>query len=291
MIRDSLVLVLFLLKSSLLLDESLGVCLSGLFHEQVDLLSLGLMGNLVLLAHFLDIGLQFDLLLVPQFLLLHAHDSPFLDLVNDDLGTLLSSKLFAHQALFFLLENLEPLNLHHEVQFLLFLDEFSFQAFILIKLLISDRYYFRVKDHLVHLLNIVQLIVHFLLGLRQQGLILGRLVLLLISWLHFLSSLFIHLDHFLLLGLGFGQGSSFLLVHELLFLQELVLGFDSRCVPDSIQVVLADDYGVVLVVLLRFPSDGAELVHSNESRGSLDPSWVFGGSLGALGASCRSSSG
>lgn len=291
MLCNSLVLVLLFLKSSVLLNESLGICLSSLFHEQIDLLSLSLMGRLVLLAHFLDIGLQFDLFLVPKFLLLHAHDSPLLDLVDDDLGTLPSRTLFAHLALFFLLQNLEPLDLHHEVQFFLFLDPLGLQAFIFFQLLISDRYYFRVEDHLVHLLDIIQLIVHFLLGLRQQGLTLGRLVLLLFSWLHFLSSLFIHLDHFLLLGLGFGQGSSFLLVHELLFLQELVLGFDSRCVPDSIQVVLADDYGVVLVVLLRFPSDGAELVHSNESRGSLDPSWVFGGSLGALGASCGSSSG
>ena len=133
-------------------------------------------------------------------------------------------------------------------------------------MLVSDRYYFGVEHHLVHLLDIVELVIHFLLGLREQGLILGRLVLLLFSWLHFLSSLFIHLDHFLLLGLGFGEGSSFLLIHEPLFLQELVLGFDRRCVPDAIQVVLADDYGGVLVVLLRFPSDGAELVHSDESR-------------------------
>jgi len=103
------------------------------------------------------------------------------------------------------------------------------------------------------------------LGLGKKGFVLGGLIFLLIGWFHFLSSLFIHFDHFLLLGLRLGEGSGLLLVHEPLFLKDLVLGFDCRGVLNSIEVVLAEDDGIVLIVLFSFLSNGAELVHSDES--------------------------
>lgn len=69
----------------------------------------------------------------------------------------------------------------------------------------------------------------------------------------------------MLLGFGFGEGSGLLLVHELLFLQNLIFSFDSGRVLNSVEVILADDYRVILVVLFSFHADRAKLVHSNVS--------------------------
>lgn len=119
---DCLVLVLFFLDSSIFLDKCLGICLRGLLHEQVDLSSLGLVGDFVFLAHFLDVGLQLYLFLVTQLLLLHSLDGALLYLVNDNLRPLLPGSLLPHLALLFLLEDLESLDLHHQIQFFLLLD-------------------------------------------------------------------------------------------------------------------------------------------------------------------------
>lgn len=290
MIGNSCVLVLLLLDSFLFLDECLGVRLSRLFHQQIDLSSLGLVSQLIFLAHLLDVGLKFDLFFVAKLLFFHSHDGSLLYLVNDNLSALLSSILFPDLSLLLFLEDLESFDFHHQIQLLLLLDPLGLQALVLVELFVPNGHYLGVEDHLVHLFDIVELVVHLLLGLGQEGFVLCTLVLLLVCWLHFLSSLFIHLDHFLLLSLRFGQGSGFLLVHQFLFLEDLVFSFDSGGVLDSVQVVLADDYGVVLVVFLGFLSDGAQLVHSDEAGRCLHASWESGHAFGPLGSSGRSAS-
>ena len=62
-------------------------------------------------------------------------------------------------SLLFLVEGLESLDLHHQVELLLLFDELSLQLFVFLDLLISDGNDLRVKDHLVHLLDIVKLLV------------------------------------------------------------------------------------------------------------------------------------
>ena len=140
-------------------------------------------------------------------------------------------------------------------------------------MLVSNGDDLRVEDHLVHLLHIVHFVVHFLLGLREEGLVLRGIVFLLFGWLHFLRSLLVHGDHLCFLSFRFGESSCLLLVSQSLFLKNLVFCFDSRCVLDSIEVVLAEDNCVILVVLFGLSPDVSQLIHSNESCRCLNSRW------------------
>lgn len=225
---------------------------SSLFHEKINLCSLGLMGSLIFLTHFFNIHLELDLFFISNFLLFHSHDSSLLNLINNDLCTLFPSMGLSDFSLLFFLEHLKSLDFHHEIKFLLLLDPFRFESLIFLELFVSNCYDLRVEDHLVHLFDVIQIVVHLLLGLREESLVLRCLVFLLISWGYFLSSCFIHLDHFCLLGSRFSQCSSLLLISESLFLENLVFCFNSRCVFNSIKVPLADNYCIVLIILLGF---------------------------------------
>ena len=157
------ILVLFLLGTLLLLKESLSICLSGLLHQQVDLLSLGLMSGFIFFSHLFDICLKFNFLLISKFLFLHSKDSSFLDLIDDDLSSLLPSLSLANLPLLFLLKNLESLNFHHKVELFLLLNPFGLETLVLCKLLVTNSNDFRIKNHLIHLFNIIQFIIkHFL---------------------------------------------------------------------------------------------------------------------------------
>lgn len=158
------------------------------------------MSYLIFLSHFLDVHLKFDLFLISELLLLHSKDGSLLDLINDDLGTLLSGIGLSHLSFFLLLKDLESLDFHHEVKLLLLLNPLGLESLILIKLLISNGNDFRVENHLIHLLDIIEFVVHHFLSLREESLILRMLILLLICWLHFLGSCLVHLDHLFLLG-------------------------------------------------------------------------------------------
>jgi len=237
------------------------------------------MGDFVFLSHPLNISLKLDLLLISELLFFHSENSSLLNLINNDLGTLLSSICFSDLSFFFFLENLESFDFHHKIQLLLFLYPLLLKSLILFKLLVTNCDNLCVEDHLVHLLDIIKLIIKLLLRLGQKGLILSHLVLLLRCGLHFLSSSLVHFDHLFLLCFRLGKGSSFLLIGQSLFLQELVFGFDSGGVLDSIQVIFSDDYGVVLVVLFSLLSDGSQLVHGDKTGRGVDT----GGELSSLG--------
>lgn len=130
--------VLFLLGSLLLFDKRLGIGLGSLLHENVDSLSLALSLLLVLLLHPLDVGEQLKSLLISDLLLLHPRDSSVLNLVNDDLSSLLSGERLPLLSLFLLLEDFKSLNFHHNVQLLLLLDPLLLETLILLKLLVSN---------------------------------------------------------------------------------------------------------------------------------------------------------
>lgn len=130
--------VLFLLGSLLLFDKRLGIGLGSLLHENVDSLSLALSLLLVLLLHPLDVGEQLKSLLISDLLLLHPRDSSVLNLVNDDLSSLLSGERLPLLSLFLLLEDFKSLNFHHKVQLLLLLDPLLLETLILLKLLVSN---------------------------------------------------------------------------------------------------------------------------------------------------------
>ena len=122
------------------------------------------MGGFILLAHFFNVHLEFDLFLITDFLFLHSLNGSFLDLVNDNLSSLLSSIHFSDFSLLLFLKDLKSFNFHHEVEFLLFFDPFRFETLILIELLVSDSDNLGVEDHLVHLFDVIHLIIKLFLG-------------------------------------------------------------------------------------------------------------------------------
>lgn len=203
-LSNSCVLVLLFLLTFLFFKQSLSIGLGSLFHEQVDFLSLGLVGCFIFLSHFFNIGLQLDLLLISELLLFHSLDGSLLNLIDYDLGALLSGLSLPDLSLLLFLEDLESLDLHHEVEFLLLLDPLLLEPLVFLELLISNGHDLGVEHHLVHLLHVVQVVIDGFLGLRKKRLVLGNLVLLLVAQLDLLGPSLVHLNHFFLLGLGLG---------------------------------------------------------------------------------------
>merc|ERR1712086_824187 len=165
-------MILLLLRSFLFLHKSLGIGFSSLFHEKINLCSLGLMGSLIFLTHFFDIHLKLYLFFISNFLLFHSPDSSLLNLINNDLCTLLPSIRLSDFSLLFFLEHLKSLDFHHEIKFLLLLNPFRFESLIFLELFVSNCYDLGVEDHLVHLFDVIQIVVHLLLGLGEKGLVL-----------------------------------------------------------------------------------------------------------------------
>lgn len=122
MLSNLCIMILLLLNSFLFFKKSLSIGFSGLSHKKIDLVSLGLMGSLIFLAHFFNIHLKLDLFFIPNFLFLHSLDCSLLNLINDNLCTLLSGLSFSSFSLFFFLEDLKSLDFHHQIEFLLFLN-------------------------------------------------------------------------------------------------------------------------------------------------------------------------
>ena len=92
-------------------------------------------------------------------------------------------------------EYFQALNLHHQIKLLLLLDVLCLKFFILLELFVSNGDNLRVQDHLVHVLNVIEIIIHFLLSLRSEIVVLGGLAFLPLSWLNFFSSFGIHFEH------------------------------------------------------------------------------------------------
>lgn len=160
LVLDYLFFVGLLLSDPLLfLKGGLSVGLSSLLHEHIDSLSFLLLLILVLLLHFANVLEELEPLLVADFLLLHALHGPLLDLVDDDLGALLAGLSLLGFALLLFLQHLEPLDLHHEVQLLLLGDPLLLQHLVLFELLVADGHHLGVEHHLVHVLDVVELLV------------------------------------------------------------------------------------------------------------------------------------
>jgi hypothetical protein len=122
------------------------------------------MSCLIFFSHFFYVGLELDLFFISELLLFHSLDSSLLDLINDDLGSGFPGYNFTDLSFFLFLKDLESLNFHHKVKLLLLLDPFLLKSLILLQLLVSNRDNLRVKDHLIHLLDIIKVIVLPLLG-------------------------------------------------------------------------------------------------------------------------------
>mmetsp|Transcript_1964 Transcript_1964/g.2908 ORF Transcript_1964/g.2908 Transcript_1964/m.2908 type:complete len:345 (+) Transcript_1964:237-1271(+) len=211
-LNDLVFLVLLLLDSLLFFDESLGVGLSSLLHQHVDALALCFSLLSVLSLHLSDVVDQLQAFLVADFLFFHSFDGALLDLVDDDLGSLLAGSMLPLIALFFLLEDLKTFDFHHKVELLLLIHPLVFELFVLLDLLVADGDDLSVEHHLVHVLHVVHFAVQLLLGFRQQGLGLVLFSLLELSGFDFLSPLLVELLHLGFAGLRLSEGHVLLLL-------------------------------------------------------------------------------
>ena len=219
LVLDYLFFVGLLLSDPLLfLKGGLSVGLSSFLHEHIDSLSFLLLLILVLLLHFANVLEELEPLLVADFLLLHALHGPLLALVDDDLGALLAGLSLLGFALLLFLQHLEPLDLHHEVQLLLLGDPLLLQHLVLFELLVADGHHLGVEHHLVHVLDVVELLVQLLLSLAEKGFGLLPLALLVLGGLDLGGPLLVHLQHSLFARLALGEGCIFLLLDQLLLL-------------------------------------------------------------------------
>ena len=238
LVLDDLSLLLLLLGESLfLLDQGLGIRFGGLLHQHIDSLPLDFCLLGILLLHLLDVGEQLESLLVSDFLLLHSFDRALLDLIDDHLGSLLASLVLSLLSLLLFLEDLESFDLHHEVEFLLLLDPFLLEALVFVKLLVADGDDLGVEDHLVHMLDVVEVVIELLLGFGEERLSLVLFGDLELRGLDLLVSLLVQFEHAGSAGLRLGHGGSLLLLTHLLFLNLHVFGFNSSGSLDPVKVL------------------------------------------------------
>ena len=158
-LNDLIFMVLFLTRSLLLLDKGLSISLGSLFHQVVDSLSFSLCCFRILSLHLVNIGQKVHLFLISDFLLSHSFDGSLLDLINDDLSTLLSGIMLSVFSFFLLLENLESLDFHHEIKLFLLFNPFRLESLIFLELFVTDGNDLGVQNHLVHVLDIVHFII------------------------------------------------------------------------------------------------------------------------------------
>jgi len=182
--------------------------------------------NHLFVAFFLPFGGYFVLLLLDfdctgHLSLLSLKNFPFLlpldlspfDLVDDDSGTTSLGVNAGNFSLLGDLKSLQSFDFHHEIEAFLLVYPVCFKSNVLIQLLVSDRYDLGVEDHLVHVLDIVMLFVHLLLGFGKETLTLLPLSLLDVSCWNLGGTVLVKLLHF---GLAGGGGRHLGLFHVLL---------------------------------------------------------------------------
>ena len=154
---------------SLLLIQSILVCnFDFLIHSLNSLLLLSDF-SLVLESDLLNIGSHLSFLGLVLLLNFHTDFLTFLDLVNDDLSTALTSMVGSVFSVHFAFDSLQTLDLHHHVESLLLQDPVLFKHLVFIELTVTDRADFGSHEHLVHVLDIIVLLVHLVLNLGQQS--------------------------------------------------------------------------------------------------------------------------
>ena len=153
-------------------------------------------------ALVLDLASHLLLLLDQLFALFDALNLSLLNLVHNNEGALSTSLLSDSLALLSNFQALEPLDLHHEVEFALLLKPLLLELLVLFELLVADRYNFRIQDHLVHVLDVVQLFIELSLSFAEDTDVLVALRLLDVSRGHLCSTLLIHGLHALFASFG-----------------------------------------------------------------------------------------
>lgn len=170
-ILGNLLLLLPFSEPPLLIDQN-GIPI-GIDNFLIDLgldLLLLLVFELFLLLEFLC-GLEEHLCFpLPLLLLLEPFDIPLLDLFDDDLVAPDDLLLFPLLLLLVVFDLLEALDLHHEILLLLLGLVVLPDLLLLLQLPVADGHGLGVGDHLVHLLDVLELLLAGLEGLFVDGL-------------------------------------------------------------------------------------------------------------------------
>ena len=169
-VLNNLLLFLQVLQFKLILQEPCHfiylLCL--LKHSQVLFPFFICLPIFILQVHFL-LPLHVHLLPFDNVLPVHPLDRPLLNLLDDDRFAIQQHLL---SLFFFLLhdfQGFQSLDLHHQIELGLLLEKLSFQAFVFSKLFVSNGHHLRVKNHPIHCLHVVKLVVQCLLRFGQDA--------------------------------------------------------------------------------------------------------------------------
>ena len=112
------------------------------FSDNLDSLLLGLLLLFVFFLDLDDVGLELGLLLLPNLLFLGSLLLSGGNLIDNDLGAPLARDGSTLLSIKFSLNSLQSLNLHHQIESLLFFDPVLFEHLIFCELALSDGQYF-----------------------------------------------------------------------------------------------------------------------------------------------------
>ena len=188
-----------------------------------------------------------------------------LDLLYEHALALVARLDFLLLSLFFLVQRLEPLDLHHEIKLLLFFDVFFLELLALFDLLVANGDDFRVEANFIHFFHVVQLFIKLLLGAREQTL--GSLLLLEGKWalLHLALSFLVKSCHLVLLNFGCLHALLELCLFHFLLHQYLFGRLVYHIGPDSIDLTLGQDDCIFLEPFLCPRTEFSELMHRNDA--------------------------
>ena len=116
----------------------------------------------------LNVRLELSLLHLSHFFFLQADGHAFSDLVDEDLSSTFLSLMSSFLSLMLRSDCLQALNFHHHVKSLLLLDPVLLKLLVLIDLDISDRVDLAGMHHLVHVLDIIEVLIHLVVYLREE---------------------------------------------------------------------------------------------------------------------------
>ena len=157
--RDALLLLALALHHELLTLQLRGVRLGNLREKLLASLLLAPAVGVRLVLHALNLREHQLPVHVEELVLELALLRSFRDLLLENLGAFSSVQRPLRLASLVEVERLEPLNLHHDVQPALLLSRLSLDVLLLLELRVPDGHALAVEHHLVHVLDLVELLV------------------------------------------------------------------------------------------------------------------------------------
>lgn len=113
------------------------------------------------------------------------------------------------------------------------------------------------------MLNVIQVLIHLLLGFWKKRLCLILFSNLKLGWCNLWCSLGVHFKHFGFSCFSFGSCSIFLFFHQFFLLLKLFFCFNRRGFSYSLHVFCRNDDRISLIIFLSFSSNCAQFFQGN----------------------------